>query len=261
MKKQNLTILLDGDILVYQAASVTEKPVNWGDGLWTLHAEEAEAVAHFEKQLDYITSQTKIDDVKIFLTGKANFRKTLYPEYKANRTDKRKPLLLPFLREYVIEKHGGIICEGIEADDAIGVYSVNPNSVIVSKDKDLLTIAGTHWSPEQGFFVVTHEEADYNFHVQTLTGDTTDNYKGCPSIGPVKAKKILEKAEDPWEAIVAAFEKAGLSEAAALTQARLARILRPNEYNLDKNEVSLWHPKLTSQSVAQSITPTEALSA
>ena len=259
--ERNQTILLDGDILVYQAATQSEKPVDWGNGLWTLHAEEAEAISHFERQLDYITSKTKIDDVKIFLTGKSNFRKTLYPEYKANRSNKRKPLLLPFLRQYILEELGGIICEGIEADDAIGVYSVNKSSVIVSKDKDLLTIAGTHWSPEKGFFEVSQEEADHNFYVQTLTGDTTDNYKGCPSIGPVKAQKILEKAEDPWEAIVAAFEKAGLSEAAALTQARLARILRPHEYNLDKKEVSLWHPKLTSQSAAQSITPTETLSA
>ena len=32
----------------------------------------------------------------------------------------------------------------------------------------------------------------YNFWYQMLVGDTVDNIKGCPGIGPVKAKKVLE---------------------------------------------------------------------
>ena len=36
-----MTILLvDGDIVAYKAATASETPVHWGDGLWTLHAYE-----------------------------------------------------------------------------------------------------------------------------------------------------------------------------------------------------------------------------
>lgn len=248
------TILLDGDILVYQAASGAEKEINWGDGLWTLHAYEDEALGYFKDQLNYILETTKVMQCKIFLTGNRNYRKHLHKDYKANRSNKRKPMLIGWLKKYLLQNYDAIVHNGIEADDAIGVYSVNAGSVIVSKDKDLLTIAGEHWSPERGFFEVTQEEADHNFLMQTLTGDTTDNYKGCPSVGPVKARKILD-TDDPWGAVVTAFNNAGLTEEEAITQARLARILRPNEFDIEKNEVKLWTPQtqLTNPAITQTV--------
>lgn len=239
------TILLDGDILVYQATISAEKEINWGDGLWTLHCYEDEALGYFKEQLNYILDSTKIKDCKIFLTGNRNFRKKIHKEYKANRSNKRKPMLIGWLKDYLVQNYDAIVHNGIEADDAIGVYSVNEGSVIVSKDKDLLTIKGEHWSPDKGFFEVSQQEADYNFHMQTLTGDSTDNYKGCPSVGPVKARKVLD-CEEPWAAIVEAFSSAGLTEEDAITQARLARILRPNEFDLQNNEVLLWTPETAS---------------
>ena len=91
---------------------------------------------------------------------------------------------------------------------------------------------------------------------QTLTGDATDGYKGCPSVGAVGAKKILDdalalaKSNDHekfnnwymWIAVVKAFEKAGLGEEEALVQARVARILRTPEYDHKKRKVKLWSP-------------------
>jgi len=43
-----------------------------------------------------------------------------------------------------------------------------------------------------------------------------------------------------WPVVVAAFEKQGLTEDDALVQARLARILRPNDY--DGESITLWQP-------------------
>ena len=229
-QKTKRTVLLDGDILVYQAATVCEEPVDWGEGLWTLHAHEQDALASFISQ--YATV------------------------WEGNRTDKRKPLLLKWLREHLLDNYDAIMLENIEADDAIGLYSDIPNCVIVSKDKDLLTISGTHWDKDKGFFEVTQEEADYNLHMQILTGDATDNYKGCTGVGPVKAAKILAQDMDPWDAIVGAFKKAGFGETEAIVQARCARILRPHEYNFDTNEAQLWTPKTTSTN--QTTTPAAA---
>ena len=33
-------LIIDGDIIAYKAAATSETPINWGDGLWTLHAHE-----------------------------------------------------------------------------------------------------------------------------------------------------------------------------------------------------------------------------
>jgi DNA polymerase-1 len=69
-----------------------------------------------------------------------------------------------------------------------------------------------------------------------------DGYKGIPGVGAVGAKKILDKAENPWEDILASYEKAGLTYDDALRNARLARILRPGEYNSTTKEPILWTP-------------------
>jgi DNA polymerase-1 len=82
----------------------------------------------------------------------------------------------------------------------------------------------------------------------------TDGYAGCPGIGPVKAEQLLNVREtmpagtDPhpqlrrWAAVVEAFKKAKLTEADALLQARLARILRCTEWDFDNSTVKLWEP-------------------
>jgi DNA polymerase-1 len=81
--------------------------------------------------------------------------------------------------------------------------------------------------------------------MQTLTGDAVDNYKGCPGIGVKRALGLLfnKKPNEYWEIITKAFEKAGLTEMDALVQARMARILRTDDYNIQKGEVYLWSPK------------------
>ena len=115
---------------------------------------------------------------------------------------------------------------------------------MVTIDKDLKTIPGLHFdpgNPDDGIYEVTQEQADYNHLFQSLTGDLVDGYKGCPGVGPVKAARILEK--DPcWASVVAAYNEKGISEEDALVQARVARILRWGEYNMEKKETRLWNP-------------------
>ena len=80
---------------------------------------------------------------------------------------------------------------------------------------------------------------------QTLVGDMTDGFAGCPSIGGVKASRILANKKDlpeMWEAVVKEYEKQGLDENYALTQARLARILRASDWDSKKKKPILWRP-------------------
>ena len=42
--------------------------------------------------------------------------------------------------------------------------------------------------------------------------------------------------------MLTAFHKAGLTEEDALVQARVARILRADDYNFKNGEITLWEP-------------------
>jgi 5'-3' exonuclease len=65
-------------------------------------------------------------------------------------------------------------------------------SVIVSIDKDLLQIPGSHYNfVKSEFTEVSEEEGMFSFYIQLLMGDSTDNVSGCPGIGPKKAEKAL----------------------------------------------------------------------
>ena len=94
---------------------------------------------------------------------------------------------------------------------------------------------------------ISEHEADYNFMFQTLTGDKTDNYAGCPSIGPKTAEKILSGADtldDMWAAVTAAYAKQKLSTEVALQQAQVARICRASDFNFKTKKVIPWTPPI-----------------
>jgi len=126
-------------------------------------------------------------------------------------------------------------------------------SIIVSVDKDFKSIPCRLYNPdkpEEGIVEVTKDEADRYHLYQTLVGDASDNYKGCPSVGPVKALKILDSCdsyEECWVKILDSFDKAGLSSKHALVQARLARILRDGDYDFESKKVKFWKPPVKKQ--------------
>jgi DNA polymerase-1 len=118
--------------------------------------------------------------------------------------------------------------------------------MIVTMDKDLKTIPGTLWHLDQKLngkkIQVTDKDAWEWFLTQTLTGDVTDGFPGCPGIGPVSAKKLLETKGANWDTVKHAYIKAGLTEDDALVQARCARILHASDWDFEKSEVILWKP-------------------
>ena len=234
-------LLIDADIIAFKACASAETPVNWGNGLWTLHCWEDEVAVRLDDQISKLVDEAPVQDCVLALSDKTNFRKDVASYYKANRSDIRKPMLLPWARQYLIDNYNTIIYKGLEADDVLGILGSNPASdtIIWSEDKDLLTVPASHWIDGE---VYEQDEAgaDYHFYYQTLVGDSTDNYKGCPKVGSVTAHKLLG-ANCSWDTVVTAFSKQGLSEAVAIEQARLARILRDGEYDTDTGKVTLWN--------------------
>jgi 5'-3' exonuclease len=107
------------------------------------------------------------------------------------------------------------------------------------------TIPGAHFHlGTRQLFTVSEAEADYNHLFQTLTGDATDGYSGCPGVGKVTAAKLLDgkSYEEMWDVVVRAYKKAGLGEEEAIQQARVARICRASDFNSKTGEVILWNP-------------------
>jgi DNA polymerase-1 len=76
----------------------------------------------------------------------------------------------------------------------MGILATSPmpktQRIIISQDKDMQTIPTQVWR-KGDLVTVTEAEADYYHMFQTLIGDITDGYKGCPGIGKVKAEKLL----------------------------------------------------------------------
>lgn len=242
------TALIDADILAYQAAAAVEQPIDWGDGLWSLHAFEDEAIAQFDGQIKKIEEDLEADRLVLAFSDKENWRKDVLPTYKSNRAGVRKPMLLKFLREYAETKYEVFVRPTLEGDDVLGILATHKSKIpgekiVVSIDKDFKTIPGKHYNFSKGeHFEITEDEANYWHLYQTLTGDQTDGYSGCPSVGPKGAEKLLAVAPT-WETVVGAFEGKGLCEEEALVQARVARILRATDYDFSKKQVILWEPK------------------
>jgi len=178
--------LMDGDIYAFRVACTTEND------------NEAIAVYRVNEMIENTLNEVEATEYKLFLTSPDNFRKHIYPEYKANRTA-TKPKHLQFLRDYLVESWQGTVAEKMEADDYLGINQ-HESSIICSIDKDLLQVPGKHYNfVKKEFYEVDGETGSRNFYTQLLTGDTSDNIKGIAGIGPVKAKKALAEATNEYE--------------------------------------------------------------
>lgn len=246
-------LIIDGDIFLYQQAFAAETEICWDEEneLWTLYGELPQARAGFEESISKVQEVTGIKDYIVCFTGKKVFRLDLLPEYKVNRSGKRKPVLINPLRDYIRDKHPSMTVPHLEADDLLGCLA-GPRDIMVSSDKDLQTVPGMHFNPNdplRGVEQIVPLEAAYNHFIQTLTGDSVDNFKGCPGVGAVTARKLVPAGppREMWNSVVEAFAKKGLDESHALTQARMAYILRGNDYNFTTNEITHWTPENYSE--------------
>lgn len=244
MKKKSKTLLVDADMVVFQAAAASEIEVRWTDDVHTLHSKFDDAVDLFDNWRNKMNDVFESDNFIFAFSDKNNFRKEVDETYKSNRKKSRKPLCYSALKDYVCGQYRSHIWPDLEADDILGILATSgkyDDCIIISDDKDMLSIPAMVYRLDT-LHNIDSATADYNFLVQCVVGDATDGYKGCPGIGAKRAEAIFEGGAD-WSKVVAAYNKAGLDESAALTQARLARILRSEDYDIKNKKVKLWKPK------------------
>jgi hypothetical protein len=244
-------LLIDGDQYVHRACAAVERDTKWDDENHVLTSNEVEAWEVCEGSIKKLFHHFGTEDAVLALSEGVVFRKAIDPTYKSNRRDMRKPLCFWDVRNRVQGTYKTVAFNGLEADDVMGILATKPGpdtKIIIARDKDMKSIPGKLWDGSK-FHVISKAEADY-FHLwQTLVGDASDGYKGCPGIGPKRAEKLLGEQLNVdathramWHVVATAYEQAGLTEADALTQARLARILRWSDWdNVNKRPI-LWTP-------------------
>lgn len=240
-----MLLRIDADFIAYRAAQAAEVECNYSDLLTTIQSDTRQAIRNFESDLKAIKKKLRSNQVELYFTSPNNFRKTVDPAYKGNRI-KRKPCGYKTLLAYCKDKYPFHEIDGLEADDVLGIHCHNSKGkfILVSPDKDFKQIACRQYDPlKHEERTVTTKAADAFFYRQVLTGDPTDGYSGLKGIGEVKASAILNKGKaDLWAAVVRAYEAAGQTEADAIHQARLARILRPEDFDQTTQQPILWTP-------------------
>ena len=167
------------------------------------------AVLGYTRTLLRVLKEQQPEFMVAAFEGPRSFRRQLYDQYKANRTE--TPQNLSPQIEYCrrMTEAMGIPtydADGFEADDVIGtvamkMWSRGYSTVIISGDKDLSQLvradvcvydmANDMWLDESGvrerFGVEPRQIPD----LLALNGDAVDNIPGVPGIGPKTARLIL----------------------------------------------------------------------
>ena len=173
--------LLDADLIAYRCSATCEE-----------FDTPDIAIIRCNNLTEQIIDAVNATEYTLFLSGSDNFRKTINPQYKANRKDKPRPKWLQACREFLVTEWDAVVTDGIEADDAMGIAQTE-DTIICSLDKDMLQVPGWHynWVKDVATFV-TPEEGLRSFWMQTLVGDVADNVFGVRGLGPVKAAKVID---------------------------------------------------------------------
>lgn len=235
---------IDGDILIYGICSSCEYCARFDDDLDIVFCNINEALGMAKNAMAKYQAMTK-GRLTLYFTGNGNFRKEVYPPYKAHRKKVRKPAGYRALKELLNNDFATMTEDRLEADDLIGIMHTRAqkkglSSLIISIDKDFKTIPGWLYNPDSDSFSLIGETDAYkNWMMQTLVGDKTDGYPGLDGVGPVSAEKLLAKNGVAWKTVEDAYLNSGFTAEFAVVQAQMSRILHDGEYDFDKKEVSL----------------------
>lgn len=251
------TLLVDSDTLAYKHSARAEETFDWGGGVVSAKADVNAALRGFLAEVETIREDLHADAVVLACScpSRRYWRHGIYPDYKQHRTGGRPPMCLPMLRGLIRQQDNAMMREGLEADDVLGILATGKfiagEKILVGIDKDFLQIPGLNYNYETKVLQsISTKQADRYHMLQTLTGDRTDGYPGCPGVGPKKAEACLgqaETVEDMWPRVVKQYERKGQTEQDALLMARVSRILRRSDWDNTNKTVVLWGPPCSTK--------------
>lgn len=219
MVKNKRILLVDGENILHQSFHKFEK-------LHSTDGKPSGAIFGFFKSLHMYLKRFNPDMVFItFDNGHSSFRDSLNPNYKSHRQNlsydreslqKQKLVIRRMLGmlkvNYLFDKKKTTNYEG---DDFLAYlclhFQKNNKVTIVSSDKDFNQLLNDNvkiYNPRKDSIVYpstckklfgyeSHETVDY----LSLVGDDSDDIKGFPGIGEVKARKFLDKYHSILEAL------------------------------------------------------------
>ena len=168
-------------------------------------------------------------EIVVLGDGGSNYRKEVYPEYKANRkeryaeqTPEEEAEFLEFLQEFGTTmntlKYKGYLTlkyQGVEADDIAALICQNREDLgleeiwMISSDRDWDLLVDENISR---FSTVTRKETtllnwdehydfdpEYFLTYKCLTGDKGDNVPGVDGVGPKRASQLIEQYGDIFD--------------------------------------------------------------
>lgn len=279
--KEKKLVVFDADYLIFRATESKDAKMSYfkkrtgkslsGDTGYKeplkkykkkLKKEVQDTMRHIKLETMKYPWNIKKKPLLIFSDPNNNFRYELHPEYKGHREP--RPELFNRLKKWAIKKFH--YPENFEADDLVSHFA-REGALVVSFDKDVYrSTAGVFYNPHQNHKCIietSHEEAIRFTHIQTLTGDATDNIPALPKKAgdpmidgiptpnvrkPFKvteklAIELLDKHGWHWEGVVRSFESKGFTEKEAILNRRLIcmnqlRVTETGEYKLE-----LFNPK------------------
>lgn len=296
--KKPRTLLIDADILLFQAVASAEQETSLaelvqtskeavaikdmlvtkfmtsieGSDISLIWSDLPDAIITMEDKIRKLKDELKADNLIFCISDKKNFRKTVLSTYKGNRVGSRKPINYNLLKQYLIDNYNTKTLPELEGDDVMGILATNKDflgdheKIIVSIDKDMLQIpvgvfsdmkVGPDQTWEESIVYVDEYAGKWKHWEQTLAGDKTDGYDGLPGCGPVGAVKLVGTADgfdkaskdnsetlltdaEAWSIILEQYRKKGLTKKDMLKQARVAKILTSDDYDLDKLQIKLF---------------------
>ena len=235
-----MKLLIDADYIVYKACAGAEDEIDWGDDVITVVSKFSEAMKNVERDLTRIKGEFMWDvpEMILFFSDSKNFRKKIYPEYKGHR-NRKKPCGYRRVITELGKRYELIRLPELEADYSMRIYATeHPGNIIVSPDKDMRQIPGKLFDMKETVTIEPEEGRRWHL-IQSLAGDQTDGYSGCPGIGIKRAVTLFEEGGYNWDVVVKAFKAKELGEDVALMNAQLAKILTNKDYD---GHVIPWTP-------------------
>ena len=215
-----MILIIDGDFIAYQVG-------------FALAKNEEATLDDMKSRVDFIVSsllrKTNAIGYIAYIGGKGNYRYEVAKEankvanvieYKNNRP--ARPHFYKEVRQYLVDTYDFHVVDGMEADDACGITlnELASDACLLSQDKDLLQVPGTHLQLKKTGSIERVEasfegELYLKIHVtpsgkkrtkligngtkflwaQMLMGDMVDSIRGIPRCGPVKAHSILKDVD------------------------------------------------------------------
>jgi len=106
-------------------------------------------------------------DVYTFITGESNFRYELFPDYKKSRKNIRRPEHLKKCKVHLVGKHNAVGASGLEADDLIGMAT---EKLMVGWDEVNGSMAVSIASVDKDFVTLLRHGVElYDFTTESAT--------------------------------------------------------------------------------------------